>query len=285
MIRAQAGWSTTRALCGLACTLFLIGGVPGSAAAQDQALEPLLFTDLLDSDGNPQSDIDAQTLQLYRFPFGFHLRTISDDGWGLRVTFPVSLSAVRVEGVSELGRLVRKLALLAVVPGIELEIPVGDRLRLRPFGEVGFGGGTEGGDASVLYGSGVRARVDPPRLRRVRFTLGGSAFYRKLAASGDRYDGHATFEAALDTQVPLGFSVATRPARGGPYVIMRGFNGLELRQASAAPIELRHQLELGASFSTEPDLRIWRITLPWLAVGYQFGEQLSGVRMYMMFPF
>ena len=34
-------------------------------------------------------------------------------------------------------------------------------------------------------------------------------------------------------------------------------------------------LELGASFATAPDLRIWKIRLPWLAGGYQFGETVS----------
>ena len=275
----------TRVLCRLVCALLLLPCLSASAATQDQALDPLLFADPMDAEGNAQADVQAQTLQLFRIPFGFHLRTIEDDGWGLRVTFPVSLSAVRIEGLSELGQLVRKLGVLAIVPGLEFEIPVGERLRLRPFGEVGFGGGTDGGDTEVLYGTGVRARVDPPRWRNVRFTLGGSAMYRKLAASGDRYDGHETFEAALDVQVPLGFAVSAKPARGGPYVIMRGFDGLQLRAPSAEPIELGHQVETGVSFSTEPDLRIWRITLPWLAVGYQFGERLSGVRMYVMFPF
>ena len=47
---------------------------------------------------------------------------------------------------------------------------------------------------------------------------------------------------------------------------------------------LRGQFEAGLSFSTAPDLRIWRIPLRWLAAGYQFGR-VSGVRIYLKFPF
>ncbi len=269
----------------LAWFLMLALVVSHRAAAQDQALDPLLFADLRDDSSGTQTDVQAQALLLYRIPFGYHLRTIADDGWGLRLTFPVSFSAVRIEGLSEVGTLVKKLGVLAIVPGLELEIPVTARLRLRPFAEVGFGGGTEGGGTEALYGTGLRARIDPPQVKRVRLTFGGSAMYRKLAASGDQYDGHATFEGAIDAQFPLGFTVQTRPARGGPYLIARGFDGLALRRDAAEPIELHHQIEAGVSFSTEPDLRIWRITLPWLAAGYQFGDHLSGVRFYMMFPF
>jgi len=39
------------------------------------------------------------------------------------------------------------------------------------------------------------------------------------------------------------------------------------------------------SFSTDPDLRVWKVPLPWLAAGYQFGHIVSGVRIYVVFPF
>ena len=85
-------------------------------------------------------------------------------------------------------------------------------------------------------------------------------------------------------QVPLGFAVRGKQARGGLYVIGRAFDGLELEREGRPAIVLRGQLEAGLSFSTAPDLRIWKFPLRWLAVGYQFGR-VSGVRMYMTFPY
>ena len=161
---------------------------------------------------------------------------------------------------------------------------MGDPLILSPFVEAGLGRSTEGGGIKVLYGAGVRARVVRP-LPRVHLTFGGSAMHRKLAASGDRYDGHSTFEGAVDAQFPLGFTIAQKPARGGPYFIARGFNGLDLKRGLAEPFELTHQFEVGVSFSTEPDLRIWKVRFPWLAVGYKSGRVLSGLRLYLAFPF
>ena len=102
------------------------------------------------------------------------------------------------------------------------------------------------------------------------------------------FDGTAAryvrFEGGADVQVPLGFSVRGGQARGGLYVIGRAFDGLELEREDQPPIVLRGQFEAGLSFSTAPDLRIWKIPLRWLAVGYQFGR-ISGVRMYLTFPF
>ena len=260
--------------------LVLILAVPGLAGAQDQGLDLLLFARLFEVP--PDVDVEARTVQLYRLPLSFRVRQMEEGQWGLRITFPISLSAVRIETVSEIRQFVRSLGVAAILPGIELEIPAHPRLRLRPFAEIGIGRGD--GTTKALYGGGLRARLDRP-LKHAHLMFGGSGMYRKLAASGDEYDGHATFEGAIDAQFPLGFAIGGSPARGGLYTIARGFNGLDLKTAGRPPIVMRHQFETGISFATSPDLRIWKIRLPWLAAGYQFGEVLSGLRFYTAFPF
>ena len=262
----------------LALILTLMAASP--AAAQDQGLDPLLFAGLFDGSVD---DVQAQTTQVYRIPLALPLRSTKDGRVGLRVTFPVSLSSVRVHGVSDLTPFVRKLGVAAIVPGIEFQIPAGN-LHLRPFAEAGIGKGSGGGKAEVLYGAGMRARVDQS-VRSMKLTLGGSAMHRKRGTGGGRNDGHSMFEGAVDSQLPLGFSIGSKQARGGIYTIARGFNGLELPRENQDPIMLRSQFEAGFSFSTSPDLAIWKVTLPWLAVGYQFGDVTSGVRVYVQFPF
>jgi hypothetical protein len=250
------------------------------AAAQDQDLDPLLFANR--DEASSATDLEARGIQLYRLPLAFHVRSLSNHPWGLRVTFPISLTSLRISGVSEVGSFVQKLGIAAIVPGVEVEIPVGARTLIRPFGEVGFG---KSGDSSieVFYGAGVRARstVDPKRLH---VTYGGRISGRKTPEFGGRSARYASFEGGADAQVPLGFTVRGRQARGGVYAIVRNYAGLELNGGDEPPIGLRGQFEAGLSFSTAPDLRLWKIRLPWLAAGYQFGR-ISGVRMYLTFPF
>ena len=78
------------------------------AAAQDQGLDPLLLAkrDVIAS----ASDVEARGLQLFRLPFAFHVRSLDEHSWGLRVTFPVSFTSLRITGVSDLGSLVDSLA-------------------------------------------------------------------------------------------------------------------------------------------------------------------------------
>jgi len=250
------------------------------AAAQDQGLDPVLFAS--HDETASATDVEARGFQLYRLPLSFRVRSLDTHSWGLRVTFPVSLSSLTIKGVSDVGGFVEKLGIAAIIPGVEVEIPVGSRTLVRPFGEVGIG---KGGDSSAeaFYGAGVRVhtRADP---KRVHVTYGGRISGRKTPDFEGTAARYASFEGGADVQAPLGFSVRGGQARGGLYVIGRAFNGLELQREGQPPIVLRGQFETGGSFSTAPDLRIWKIPLRWLAVGYQFGR-VSGVRMYVTFPF
>ncbi len=271
MRQAITGWSSL---------LLLLVAVP--VAAQADAVDQLAFTRPVDNAIAPA--VKARAFQVYRIPFSYELREMTDDRWGVRLTFPVSLSAARLQRMSGVGSFAQSLGLVAVVPGVELEIPARAWLRLRPFVEVGVGKSTLGGSVQLLYAAGLRARVTQAS-GPVRLMFGGSAMRRHLGASGDAYGGHSLFEGAVDAQVPLGFSVGQKVARGGAYTIVRGYEGLESSPEGPEPLVLGHQIEAGISFSTAPALRVWKITVPWLAVGYQFGPVISGVRIYSSFPF
>jgi hypothetical protein len=272
MARRAARWGLALAL--LACR---------PVAAQDQGLDPLLFARSVDAQAAEETDLQARGVQLYRIPLSLRLLEMRGNRWGVRLTFPVSVSAIRITSTSDLDRFVKGLGLASIIPGLELEIPIEPRLRLRPFAEVGFGNSTEGSETEVLYGAGVRARFVQP-FRRLHLSLGGSAMHRKPETSRETYNGHSTFEAAVDAQWPLGFSIGDQAARGGVYTISRVFNGLELLREGHT-IVLRRQWEAGISFATAPELRVWKVKLPWIAVGYQSGKALSGVRLYVAFPF
>jgi hypothetical protein len=264
-----------------AAALLISISIAAPVAAQDQGLDAFLFSKGLFSED--ATELQARGIQLYRLPLSFHLRSLDEHAWGLRVTFPLSLSSLRIEGVSGVANFVRKLGIAAIVPGVEVEIPAGTRTLIRPFGEAGIGR-SSGELTEVLYGAGVRVRTSQD-LGSLHLTYGGTVFGRKTPALVGTFDRYASFEGGIDAQVPLGFTIWDKPARAGVYTIGRAFDGLELQRTGRPPIILRGQLEAGVSFSTTPDFRIWKIKLPWLAAGYQFGHTVSGVRIYMVFPY
>jgi hypothetical protein len=259
----------------------LLGGLPAPAAAQDEGLDPLLFVPLGDS---RVEDLNARTFQIYRIPLSYTVRRIEEHPWGFRVTFPVSLSSSRIEVFTDIDDFVTNLEAASIIPGVEFVVPVRDRWQIKPFAEAGVGRAGSGSGTEVLYGAGVRARGDY-RAGRVALMLGAAAAYKRPSTSRSEYDAYSRLEIGADAQLPLGFSVGGRAASGGLYGIVRGFSDLELATLGDDPIVLRDQYEVGVSFSTDPGLEVWKIKLPWLALGYQFGDVFTGVRVYFAFPF
>ena len=56
----------------------------------------------------------------------------------------------------------KKLGIGAIVPGLELQLPVGTRGLMRPFAEAGVGRGTADGSVEAVHGVGLRARMTQP---------------------------------------------------------------------------------------------------------------------------
>lgn len=267
-------------MCGAVGVLLAVG-LAAPVVAQDEGLDTLLFAPL---DEVGIEDLEARTFQIYRIPLSYSVRDVEDHPWGLRLTFPVSLSSSRIEAITDVDEFVADLEAAAIIPGVEFVVPVSERWQLKPFAEVGIGRAGSGSGTEVLYAAGLRTRGDY-RAGRVELTFGGAVAYKKPSTSRSSYDSYSRIEAGTDAQLPLGFSIGHRRASGGVYGIVRRFSDLELADLGEQPIALRDQYELGLSFSTDPELRLWKIRLPWIGLGYQFGDIFTGFRVYFSFPF
>jgi hypothetical protein len=250
------------------------------AAAQDEDLDPLLLREV-----DPgATDVGARSFQVYRIPLSYKLRSHEEKPWGFRITFPVSFGVHELDATTDVEDLFARLETASIIPGIEFQVPLGERWLVKPFAEVGIGTATSGGDTEVLYGLGVRAR-GRYRARPFHLTLGGAFKHKNTGKSRPEIDRYNTLEAGVDAQLPLGFSIGNRKAMGGAFGFVRSFSQLEIPRFSPDAIEIDRQYEVGLSFSTDPGIKIWKIKLPWLAVGYRFGDIFTGWRLYFSFPF
>ncbi len=259
----------------------LVAGLATFADAQDEGLDAMLH---VPSAARGEDDVRATSFQIYRIPMAYPIWSVEDHPVGLRVTFPVSLSSARVEALGDVQPFITNLQAVAIIPGVELVVPLGERWQLKPFAEVGVGAGSANGDLEVLYGTGVRSTGSLPA-GRLDLTVGAAAAYKKPATSRTEYDGYSRLEAGVDAQLPLGIKLGIRHAKGGVYGIVHRFYDLDLGRLGRRPILLGHQYEVGVSFSTEPALELWKVELPWIGVGYQFGDVFTGVRLYLAWPF
>lgn len=252
----------------------------GSSRAQDADLDPILLTDL---DGAQVEDVSASSFALYRIPISYRLRSLDEHPWGLRLTFPVSLGSYRIEALSEVDELIENIQTVSVIPGVEFEFPAGERWVLKPFAEVGIGTDSGGGGTDVLWGTGLRG-VGTYRPATATLSVGSAAVY-KHPSSADSFDSYSKVELGLDAQWPLGLSLGRRQASGGVFAIARRYFELDAPRLGEEPRKIDQSYEVGLSFATDPVIEIVKIDIPWIGLGYQFGEIFGGVRLYLSFPF
>jgi len=251
------------------------------AAAQDEDF--VLLLSRLEETGRVEA-VDGRGFQVYRIPLSYPIRTLERHSWGLRITFPVSLGSYRIEALTDIGDFAEGLESISIIPGVEAQLPLGERWVIKPFGEVGVGSSSSDGGTEVLWGAGIRSRGEY-RPGRLRMMLGAAAIYKKPSDTRSTFDGFSKIEAAADVQLPLGMSIGSRRTCGGVVGIYRQFFNLDIARIGGEPIELVHQYEAGVSFAADPVVKLWKIKLPWIAVGYRWGDVFSGVRLYFGFPF
>ena len=260
--------------------LILTALLAAPVSAQDEDVDVAL----LPADAGTIKDVNSQSLQIYRFPISYNVRSLEQKPWGLRVYLPISFGTYELEASTDIGDFFDRIRSIAVVPGAEFLVPVGETWVVKPFAEVGVGEDSVSETTQFLYSVGMRARAEfEPRPFDVM--LGGALRDRNNTTSRAVTNWYSTIEVGADAQVPLGFSVGPRAARGGLYAIMRHFTDLEFEIITEGPIDIEWNYEVGLSFSTDPALRLWKIKLPWIALGYRFGDRQSGVRLNFTFPF
>lgn len=270
--------SSTAVAVGLALVAAVSLCVPAAAVDEDVDLA------LLPRDAGKIEDAEARSLQIYRIPISFNLRRLEDNPWGLRLYLPVSLGAYELEATTDVQDFFARLQSVAIVPGVEFLLPVGDRWVIKPFGEVGVGDDSVTDSLSVLYSVGLRMRgeyqPDP-----FDVMVGGGLRYRNNTTSEAVRNWYSTVELGVDSQVPLGFSLGSRQAQGGAYVVLRHFPNLDFELFTADTVSVRWNYEAGVSFSTDPILKLWMVKIPWIGLGYRWGDGVQGVRLNFSFPF
>jgi hypothetical protein len=114
-------------------------------------------------------------------------------------------------------------------------------------------------------------------------TAGVAARYSGNRSHRARIEDYTTIELGADIQWPLRYRLGTRQVRAGGYAIVRYFPDLDL--PSSFNRDFGRIYEVGLSFSTVPDLRLYKIKLPWIGIGYRFGDLFDGIRISFSFPF
>jgi len=251
-----------------------------SSSAQVSELEPILLSL---SQGGTGASAGGSSLQVFEIPIGVDVLDAEKRPWGLRLRFPVSFGFYDLS-TSNVGDVLSHVQTVTVAPGLEFLVPVSRSWLLKPFAEVAVGKTISGESTEVQYSAGVKARGDYVS-GPWAFTAGLGAYYASPRATHVDVTDYTTLEAGIDARHTLGLRIGGKDASAGVYGIGRWFPDLRVKGANDRVIPVERVMEAGVRFSTAPEMAIVGIGIPWIAVGYRFGDMFSGIRISFDFPF
>lgn len=203
---------------------------------------------------------------------------------GYRMGVPVSIGAAEFSSLDQIDDIsLDGLDSVSVVPGVEIEIPMSERWRLKSLAYAGLGTEMRGGVDARIFRLGFRSELG--------FELGDIGM--RLVNGVGRFgysagDGHSSalnlIETGLDFSRPLERrQIADTPIALHWHVLYTRYPeslGLDPANVARSPVTIGSEWELGFAFGKQTgELSLWRLKFDRFGLAYRFGAdgEFSGV--------
>lgn len=222
-----------------------------------------------------------ENANIYKLPFSYTIDDVTDHGWQLKFNFPLTIGIYNIKAEDEN----IDLDFLAIIPGIELHIPLRDNWILMPLTNLGLAKSTSGSNIEYLYSVGIKHHVLFD-WKPFDFTFGNTLRYDGHFSGSNGYsDSTSLFSTGLDMRFPLGIKLFKNPG----YLSLYGmnyyyFDGVVI-DVDTKRIQIDMQWELGFTLSTIPNWKIGWFSIERVGIGFRLGDGFSAVRLVFGMPF
>ena len=234
--------------------------------------------------------LNGLTAQVYTLPLEYTFHDVARNGWALRILAPIQLGLYSLKVTDTNGeRISINQQSVAVVPGAELEIPVGSRTVLKPFGQFGVGhafGVDVGSPNFYVFLAGARA-VSQWQVGATTISLGNAIIYAGDSPIGSGFSEHyVSLQLGVELRHPLGFRIGTLAPDFGMYAIYYYYPvPLVFSRFLEPELKIANQGEIGFSIGSATQFRLLGLPNPRIGAGFIFGGGLTVLRINFGFPF
>lgn len=233
-------------------------------------------------------EVGGLDVKVFTLPLAYTFDLDNPQGWRLKVKAPINLGLYEFNGTEEDGTAVSvDQQTLALIPGLELQVPVTDYWTLKPFGNLGIGRGLKlERRYAYLYSIGLNSLIELP-WREYKFSIGNGVVYAgNETFDGDQKEDYSAIQTGLDVRRSLGFDIEGITPDLGVFVIHRYYpRPLEFQRFLQPALTVRNQLEVGFSIgSVSPFEMLW-VTNPRIGASYITGDGLEVFQINFGFPF
>jgi hypothetical protein len=211
----------------------------------------------------------------------------SERPWRLKVRAPINLGVYEFSATDTDGSTVSDdLKTLAVIPGVEVQIPMAPRWTLKPFVDAGIGRGLESdGRFAYIYTVGAKSVYEHP-VGDYTLMLGNGLIYAGNAAFGHDVEDYSVIETGLGVRRPVGFDISGFEPDLDVYGIYYYYpKALQFPRFREAPLQVKNQVEIAMSVGSAEPFELGPFIDPRIGISYIFGDGLEVLRINFGFPF
>ncbi|HEY0425960.1 MAG TPA: hypothetical protein VGC82_21770 [Rhodopila sp.] len=217
---------------------------------------------------------------VYTLPLADTLQNLPYEGWALKLLLPVQAGIYSFRATDVGGqRIAIDQQSVSVVPGAELQIPLGERIVMKPFAQVGeahaFGTGAGNAD-SWIFLAGVRA-LTQWHAGDYTISLGNAVVYAGDQTIGPGFAEHyVSLQLGAEVRRPLGFQVGDIAPDIGVYVADYYYPApLQFSRFLKPTLRVANQNEIGLSIGSATPFQMLWLANPRIGVGFVFGGGLN----------
>lgn len=223
-----------------------------------------------------------------RFPISYRLRSMEGGGVGVNLLVPVTVAAyhLNLRELNELN-LRQDVAAASILPGAEVEIPMTERWRLKPFAQAGVGSEfTDIPLVATMYTAGIKSLYRFPG-NDYRVSLGNALFlagYR--VRDGSERQGIGSFQIGFNVETPWSMNLWNGPAYFNTHLIATSYySRLAFANPEPGKLAVYREYQLGFSFRTSRPVSFLGFGADTLGLGFRFADKVRGLSLYTEFPF
>lgn len=232
--------------------------------------------------------IGPSVATVIRLPFSYRVQSMEDGKLGVNLLAPVTVAAYHLN-LHELNEfnLQQDVAAASILPGAEVEIPMTERWRLKPFAQGGMGSEfTDPKLVAYMYTAGVKSLY---RFRgdEYRVSLGNALFaagYR--IHDGSERQGLGAFQIGLNMETPWSVPLWDGPAYFSTHFISTAYySKLAFANPEPGQLSIYREYQAGFSFRTARPVSLLGFGSDTFGLGFRFARNLRGLSVYTEFPF
>jgi hypothetical protein len=234
--------------------------------------------------------LNGLNAEVYTLPLEHTFYDVPQDGLALKALAPIQVGLYSLDVTDTDGtRYSLRQQSVALLPGVEVEIPVGARTVLKPFGQFGVGHTfhqDSGSPNSYIYLAGARA-ITQWQLSGTTISLGNAVIFAGDAPIGSGFSEHyISLQVGTEVRHPLGIRMGSLAPDLGLYAVYYNYPvPLVFSRFLQPDLRISNQGEFGFSVGSATALRLFGLANPRIGVGYIFGGGLTVLHVNFGFQF